>query len=251
MAAFLHRDAVERLEMARHPVSLKDHSHDHDFNKSQGSIHICGYDIPAPRGAKWSSSFVQTETSVSNMKYLVQSVLTSRPIVVQGSIGSGKSYLIRELAAAMGHRDSLIELHINDQTDSKSLIGSYICSDIPGEFVWQSGIITQAVQRGQWLIIEDIDKVPLEFIASISTLLEFRRLHLPHRNLDIVAHPNFRLFGTRSLPMGALGVDGHSQKFKNSDALVYVSNMRHYSHLWHFVSVFDCTLAEIKNILNA
>jgi midasin len=39
--------------------------------------------------------------------------------------------------------------------DVKVLIGSYICTEIPGEFQWKAGIISVAVEQGHWLLIED------------------------------------------------------------------------------------------------
>jgi midasin len=119
--------------------------------------------------------------------------------VVQGAIGCGKSHLIRELATLMGQDKTLVELHVNEQTDFKTLLGSYICSDVPGEFIWQSGIVTQAVTKGFWVVIENIEKVPMDFVASISLLLEFRRLYLPQIDMEVKAHPNFRMISTRAV----------------------------------------------------
>ena len=31
-----------------------------------------------------------------------------------------------------------------------------------GEFAWQPGVVTQAVADGRWLLIEDVDRAPLE-----------------------------------------------------------------------------------------
>ena len=45
-------------------------------------------------------------------------------------------------------------------------VGSYVCSDIPGEFVWQPGVVTTAAMKGYWLLIEDIDKV-LKLVLNI------------------------------------------------------------------------------------
>ena len=35
------------------------------------------------------------------------------------------------------------KVQLGDQTDSKMLLGTYRCTDIPGEFVWQPGVLTQ------------------------------------------------------------------------------------------------------------
>lgn len=50
--------------------------------------------------------------------------------------------------------------------------------------------------RGQWVLIEDADRAPLEVLAALSPLLDTGRLPLPGRNDVARAHPNFRLFGT-------------------------------------------------------
>ncbi|CAM9552617.1 unnamed protein product, partial [Heterosigma akashiwo] len=72
-----------------------------------------------------------------------------------------------------------LEIHLDDQTDSKSLFGSYICTDVPGEFTWQPGVLTQAVTSGKWVLIEDLDRCPAEVLASLLPLLEGNRLPSP------------------------------------------------------------------------
>ena len=36
-----------------------------------------------------------------------------------------------------------ITVHIDDQMDAKSLLGAYVCTAVPGEFVWQPGPLMQ------------------------------------------------------------------------------------------------------------
>lgn len=124
------------------------------------------------------------------------------PIIVCGPHGSGKSSLIRELlrqcrAWSNPHdaTSSLIEFHIDDETDSKTLIGSYTTTDIPGEFVWRAGALTHASRQGRWVLIEDLDAVPVEIQAALVKLLEERRLPLGNGKYER-SHPNFRIFAT-------------------------------------------------------
>jgi len=49
---------------------------------------------------------------------------------------------VAELARVTGN-DDLITVHVDDQMDSKTLLGSYIATTTPGEFVWQAGLLTQ------------------------------------------------------------------------------------------------------------
>lgn len=54
------------------------------------------------------------------------------------------------------------------------LLGMYRCADVPGEFVWQPGSLTQAVMNGYWLLLEDIDYAPLDVVCTTSIILELR-----------------------------------------------------------------------------
>lgn len=48
---------------------------------------------------------------------------------------------------------------------SQMLLGMYRCTDIPGKFVWQPGSLTQAVSKGHWILLEDIDHAPLDVVS--------------------------------------------------------------------------------------
>lgn len=49
------------------------------------------------------------------------------------------------------------------------LLGMYRCTDVPGKFVWQPGSLTQAVSKGYWILLEDIDHAPLDVVGGKST----------------------------------------------------------------------------------
>ena len=61
--------------------------------------------------------------------------------------GAGKSALLQELARLTGNLD-LMTVHMDDQMDSKTLLGAYVCTTRPGEFVWQPGPLTQVSSDG-------------------------------------------------------------------------------------------------------
>jgi midasin len=191
-----------------------------------------------------SCRIIETTTTTENLRRLSQAIEIESPILVQGEVGCGKSFLIRELAASLGLESTLVELHLDDQTDSKTLLGAYVCSDVPGEFLWQAGVITQAALNGRWLVIEDIDRAPLEVAASLSTLLERRRLYLPDKGKEVAVHKSFRIFGTRSIAAPADGIS-----IAGSAGSINVPSLRHFSYFWHFVTIDVPTNAEIKHIV--
>ena len=139
------------------------------------------------------------------------------PILICGPHGSGKSSLIRELAlifspSSSTYRDQLLEIHVDEETDAKTLIGTYTMTDIPGEFTWKPGALTQAVRAGKWVLMEDIDSVPIEIQASLVKLLEDRVLPLGTNGEIERCHPNFRLFGTCTISANSRSLGGKAGK---------------------------------------
>ena len=41
----------------------------------------------------------------------------------------------------------LVKIHLGDQSDAKPLLGTYVCTDVPGEFRWQPGALAQVGGR--------------------------------------------------------------------------------------------------------
>ena len=93
----------------------------------------------------------------------------------------------------------VIKIHLGDQSDAKVLLGSYICTDVPGEFKWQPGALTQAVQLGKWIVIEDINLASMDVISVLLPLLESRKLFIPGRGVEIEAAHGFQIFATETL----------------------------------------------------
>ncbi|CAN0109637.1 unnamed protein product, partial [Ectocarpus sp. 6 AP-2014] len=161
---------------------------------------------------------VPTASARRNLSSLSLALTVDRPILLYGPAGSGKSLLAREAARLISNSGAdgvdhepgasstpLLELHLDDQTDSKSLLGAHACTDVPGEFAWSPGALTRAAAAGTWVLIEDLDRAPFEVLAAIGPLLEGRPLTLPGRTRPLIAAPGFRVFGTVTT-VGAGGV---------------------------------------------
>ena len=138
-----------------------------------------------------------------NLRAVVLALCQGRPVLLEGPPGSGKSALFQELAHITGNTDA-VQLHLDDQMDSKTLLGSYACTAVAGEFKWQPGALTQAVSQGRWVLFEDINWAPQEVLASLLPLLGERRLYLPGRGESLAAARGFHLFASiTTLPGGA------------------------------------------------
>lgn len=143
-----------------------------------------------------ASMLVKTATFKQNLRSLAVALNGTQSLLVTGFSGAGKSSLIRYVARELGTIDSMITLHLNEQTDAKLLVGMYTSDESPGSFTWRAGVLTKAVLEGRWVMIEDIDRAPMEILSTVLPLLERRELFVSHWGESIKAAPGFRMIAT-------------------------------------------------------
>ncbi|XP_063773055.1 midasin [Pseudophryne corroboree] len=148
-----------------------------------------------------SSPLVLVESTCRSLHSLAQAISYQNAVLLEGPIGCGKTALVEHLATLTGRLKppDILKVQLGDQTDSKTLLGMYRCTDIPGEFVWQPGTLTQAVTSGHWILLEDIDYAPLDVISVLIHVLENGELLVPGRGDCIKVAPGFQLFATRRM----------------------------------------------------
>ncbi|RMD41651.1 hypothetical protein DV735_g3508, partial [Chaetothyriales sp. CBS 134920] len=180
-------------------------------------------DRPSPKS---SGAFVVTPTSQSNMNAFGAALLEQTPILLRGPAGCGKTSLVLEAARILGKLDTLVTLHLNEQTDAKSLIGLYTSSTTDSGFVWHPGVITKALSEGRWILIEDIERAPAEVLGVLRPLIQSQSIFIPTRKQTIHANEGFRIFATTQ-------TSGHSNSSSTPGKLEsWMSNER----LWTFVN---------------
>lgn len=132
------------------------------------------------------NDFLVTPTARRNIESLALAICRQSPILLLGSSGVGKTATIEYLAKITGNHGislslslsnilsqifcysstlcsllpmlsnfiwnlffilkDMIKIHLGDQTDAKVLLGTYVCTDIPGEFRWCPGVLTQVIE---------------------------------------------------------------------------------------------------------
>ena len=156
------------------------------------------------------SALVLTETVVKNLHAFADGLNdSSRPLLITGSSGAGKTSLIKNVAQELGKFSSMVTLHLNEQTDAKLLIGMYTNAKTPGSFSWCPGVLTKAVMEGRWVVIEDLNRAPMEIISTLLPLLERRELLIPNWGEYVRAAPGFKLIATMR---SALNIHGEEVK---------------------------------------
>ncbi|CAK4727123.1 unnamed protein product [Aphanomyces euteiches] len=230
--AFLSHEETEATPKLPELPSTWSHTHTHEFASLPPTVcNVCGiivpYTITSGSAGPVYPPLVETTSTVQALRSLAIALSVDRPILVTGTDGCGKTALLRDLARRTGHTN-MVELHLDDQMDSKTLVGSYICTDIPGEFSWQPGALTQAVTEGRWVVIEDIDRASMDVLAALLPVLTTNELMV--RGQTITASPGFQLLATSRKPVSAM-----PKGFPLS--------------LWHHIQLSPLSMEEIELVL--
>uniref|UniRef100_A0A3Q2D7A0 Midasin n=1 Tax=Cyprinodon variegatus TaxID=28743 RepID=A0A3Q2D7A0_CYPVA len=205
---------------------------------SPNVVAVCGVVLPrmAPRHVdQVDTNLVLVDSTCQNLRRLALAVASHKAVLLEGPIGCGKTALVEFMAAVTGHTKAadILKVQLGDQTDSKMLLGMYRCTDVPGKFVWQPGTLTQAVSKGLWILLEDIDHAPLDVISVLLPLMENRKLMIPGREDCIEVASGFQFFATRS---------GNWHKPQNSHAALL-------DKYWTKLQMGNMSQAELKKVL--
>ncbi|SCU86226.1 LANO_0C07162g1_1 [Lachancea nothofagi CBS 11611] len=190
-----------------------------------------------PQVISGKQEFVPTKEALSSMRALSKCIQLSKPVMLIGKAGSGKTFLIDQLSKYTGANDSMVKIHLGEQTDAKLLLGTYTSGEKPGTFEWRAGVLTTAVKQGRWVLIEDIDKAPTEVISVLLTLLEQRQLSIPSRGETIKAANGFQLISTIRIPD-----NDHKDEMHYKPDLIGI-------RLWGTVNLKDPSDQELADIL--
>ncbi|EXJ95383.1 hypothetical protein A1O1_00504 [Capronia coronata CBS 617.96] len=185
------------------------------------------------------SKFVLTATAKRNLHRLGSCLSDRRPVLLCGSAGSSKTALVHEAARLLNQHSSMVTLHINEQTDAKSLLGLYTSSSDGKSFTWKAGVLTKAIQQGRWVLIEDIDRAPAEVMGVLRPILEDGELFLPNRKERIQPKDGFRIIAT-------LKTSGRSPANVASRHSWLLS-----PRLWSLIEIEDYETSEVESLLRS
>ncbi|KAJ5599151.1 hypothetical protein N7450_000218 [Penicillium hetheringtonii] len=208
-----------------------------DFFTSR-TANISGVLIPRLKDAHPSpSSVVETPTAIGNLRRIATSLLGFKPILLVGLPNAGKTTLIDHIAAKMGQSESMVTLHLNEQTDAKSLLGMYSTSSASGSFSWQPGVLTKAAREGRWLLIEDLDRAPSEVLGLILPIIERGELTIASRRERIKCAEGFKIIATMKSSYNIAG-----------EEIAPTTSMLG-SRLWERVPVASLPVNEMRDVI--
>ena len=126
----------------------------------------------------------------SDIKKIIKSSLFY-PTFITGLSGNGKTFSV-EQACAQTKRE-LIRVNITIETDEDDLIGGFRL--VNGETVWHNGPVTEALQRGAILLLDEIDLASNK-ILCLQSILEGKGVFLKKIGKFITPTEGFNVFAT-------------------------------------------------------
>jgi MoxR-like ATPase len=139
------------------------------------------------------------------VEIVVAAMAADRHILLEGPPGTGKSTLLRALAAAA--HVPFVFVEGNAELTPARLAGQFdpsrVLTDGYAPEVFVDGPLAEAVRTGSLLYIEELNRVPEETLNLLITAISERELHVPRLG-RIVAAPGFRLVAAMN-PFDAVG----------------------------------------------
>ncbi|GAB6026519.1 hypothetical protein CHUAL_012942 [Chamberlinius hualienensis] len=161
-----------------------------------------------------SESYILTDSVKRNLRNLARVVSAGTcPVLLQGGTSVGKTSLIKWLADASGNR--CVRVNNHEHTDLQEYVGAY-CSDSNGQLVFKEGILVDAMRRGYWIVLDELNLAPTDVLEALNRVLDDNReLFITETQETVKAHPRFLLFATQNPPGLYGGRKMLSRAFRN------------------------------------
>ncbi|KAI7515819.1 hypothetical protein KC317_g23659, partial [Hortaea werneckii] len=98
----------------------------------------------------------------------------SKPVMLEGSPGVGKTALVTAISSAAGV--PLTRINLSEQTDLLDLFGS----DAPvegaatGTFAWRDAAFLRAMKNGDWVLLDEMNLASQSVLEGLNACLDHR-----------------------------------------------------------------------------
>ena len=200
----------------------------HQIVINENSFGTSPFFIPfGPMKAQANIKFsLNAPTALQNCLRVLRSMRFSKPILLEGSPGAGKTSLITSIAGI--GRYELIRINLSEQTDLMDLFGS----DLPveggaaGEFSWRDGPFLKAMQEGHWVLLDELNLASQQVLEGLNACLDHRAtVYIPELDRSFACHPNFRVFAAQNPQSQGGGRKGLPKSFVNRFTVVNVEEL--------------------------
>ena len=186
--------------------------------KKRNIDELVSYDVD------WTKNYIITRSISENLRNVSRAIfIGGYPVLLQGPTSSGKTSLVRYLAAVTGHE--FVRINNHEHTDLQEYLGTYV-TDASGKLVFHEGALVRAVRKGHWIVLDELNLAPSDVLEALNRLLDDNReLFVPELQETIKAHENFMLFATQNPPTVYGGRKMLSRAFRNRFVEIHVDDI--------------------------
>lgn len=191
------------------PNDGKQHKRFENKNRDRQYWLFQGDETPVER-----DDYIITPYVERNLLNLVRATSTRRfPILIQGPTSAGKTSMIEYLANFTGNK--FVRINNHEHTDLQEYLGTYV-SGPDGKLHFQEGVLVQAIRKGYWIVLDELNLAPTDVLEALNRLLDDNReLLIPETQEVVKPHENFILFATQNPPGLYGGRKVLSRAFRN------------------------------------
>jgi len=164
----------------------------------------------------------QAPTTKLNTMRVLRALQVTKPILLEGNPGVGKTSIVIAIAKAVGV--PLTRINLSEQTDLMDLFGS----DMPvdgaeaGHFAWRDAPFLSAMKRGDWVLLDEMNLASQSVLEGLNACLDHRgEVYIAELDQTFHRHPEFRLFAAQNPHHQGGGRKGLPASFVNRFTVVY------------------------------
>jgi cobaltochelatase CobS len=160
------------------------------FSGQESGRKIIGYEKPCSFTPVEDKNYIFHESSRDVVVWFMS---PSDPLYLFGPTGSGKTSLIKQLAAKLNY--PVFEITGHSRLEYPDMVGHLAVEN--GNIAFQYGPLALALKFGGLFLLNEIDLLDPATAAGLNTVLDGAPLCIPENNGELIKpHPNFRFAAT-------------------------------------------------------